>query len=321
MGLSIRLFGKFSVWCDGKPLKGFEAPKVRDLFAYLLVYQNRPHTRESIATNLWGDVATAQSMKCLRQTLWQLQSVLEADVNAESILLTDGEWVQLNATNNLQCDLAELEQAHGLLRSQANGLSETSAQAIEQALEQYQGDLLEGCHHEWCLIERERLQNICLALLDRLMEHAETQLRYDDGIRFGRRILSFDRARERTHRAMMRCQYLSGDRTAALRQYERCANSLKEELGVKPGRNTRELLELIQTDQNIFTTQVSQGLQLNQSSNVMLGSDLLRQLQHACSILMNTQRQLHREIQVVESNPGVSVLQRVDESRISVERP
>ena len=33
----------------------------------------------------------------------------------------------------------------------------------------YRGDLLEGCYQDWCLFERERLQNAYLAMLDKLM--------------------------------------------------------------------------------------------------------------------------------------------------------
>src|SRR5438876_1093845 len=96
------------------------------------------------------------------------------------------------------------------------------------------GYLLQGCYQDWCLCERERLQQLYLGALDRLMEYSEIHGEYAAGLTYGGRILRLDCARERTHRGMMRLYHLNGDRTAALRQYERCAATLKKELGVLP---------------------------------------------------------------------------------------
>jgi len=61
--------------------------------------------------------------------------------------------------------------------------------------------------------------------------------------------MCYDRARERTHRRMMRLYYLTGDRAEALRQYERCAVALEEELGISPSKNTIAIYNQIQADQ------------------------------------------------------------------------
>ncbi|NIN69138.1 MAG: hypothetical protein GTO63_31510, partial [Anaerolineae bacterium] len=81
-----------------------------------------------------------------------------------------------------------------------------------------------------CLYERERLQNMYLAILDKLVSYSEVQGAYEAGLGYGSRILSYDGARERTHRRLMRLYYLAGDRTAALRQYDSCVEALRREL-------------------------------------------------------------------------------------------
>ena len=48
---------------------------------------------------------------------------------------------------------------------------------------------------------------------------------------------------------MMRLYYLLGDRAEALRQYERCAAALDEELGISPSKGTQALYKQIQADQ------------------------------------------------------------------------
>ncbi|MGH9768785.1 MAG: bacterial transcriptional activator domain-containing protein, partial [Blastocatellia bacterium] len=42
-----------------------------------------------------------------------------------------------------------------------------------------------------------------------------------------------DPACERTHQQMMRLKHLAGDRTGAMRQYDRCVKALCQELGVQ----------------------------------------------------------------------------------------
>jgi hypothetical protein len=86
-------------------------------------------------------------------------------------------------------------------------------------------------------------------MLDKLMCFCEARGKFELGLHYGSLVLRYDRAHERTHRQLMTFQYLSGDRTAALRQFERCAAALKEELGVKPDKLTAALYQKIRADQ------------------------------------------------------------------------
>jgi len=86
-------------------------------------------------------------------------------------------------------------------------------------------------------------------MLDKLMSYCEVIHDYETGLLYGMRIMCYDRARERTHRRMMRLFYLLGDRAEALRQYERCAAALDEELGISPSKSTQSLYRQIQADQ------------------------------------------------------------------------
>ena len=74
------------------------------------------------------------------------------------------------------------------------------------------------------------------------------KLFYEEGLAYGARTLRFDGARERTHRRMMRLYYLAGDRTDALRQYDRCVAALRRELGVSPSAHTVALYNQIRRE-------------------------------------------------------------------------
>lgn len=248
--LNINLLGKLRAQVVEQELTGLEARKVQELFCYLLLYRDRPHCRETLAGVLWGDQTSVQSKKYLRQALWQLQTALAAhNDNNASVLLVEADWIRVNPRASIQLDVAILEQRHEAFKDLAGQELDFHAfHLLEQAVSLYQGDLLEDCYEDWCLFERERFQNIYLAVLDKLMDYCEARRQYETGLAYGQRLLRCDIARERTHRRLMRLHYLAGDRTAALRQYQRCQAVLASELGVRPSQQTVKLHQEIQAE-------------------------------------------------------------------------
>ena len=250
--LAISLFGKMSVSYDDQPVEGCDGSKVQELLCYLSINRDRPHSREVIASLLWGDYCTtAQSKKYLRKALWQLQSALGSciDVAGSGLLQVDAEWITLHTIENIYIDVERLETAYELVRGiEGQDLCQDLARSIEEVESLYSSKLLEGWYQEWCLCERERLHLMYLTLLEKLMVYHESKQEYLRGLEYGLRILGYDRAREFTHRQIMRLYALAGKRTDALYQYQKCKAALHEELAVEPSRSTRTLYEAIRND-------------------------------------------------------------------------
>jgi DNA-binding SARP family transcriptional activator len=250
--LQVYLFGKLRVESDNCELEGFDARKLQELLSYLLLNRDRPLQREVLATVLWPDLPGVQAKKNLRQTLWQLQSTLTAlspECDTTALLVIEPEWVLLNSKAGLWLDVGVFEEVYAFVQGmKGHELDLPRARFMEEALRLYQSDLLEGWYWDWCLNERERLHNIYLSMMDKLMDYCEAHSIYEKGISYGLRILCHDRTRERTHQRLMRLHYLTGDRGAAMRQYQRCAQVLEEELGIKPSRRTYQLYQQIRAD-------------------------------------------------------------------------
>jgi DNA-binding SARP family transcriptional activator len=203
--------------------------------------------------------------------------------------------VGLQSGADLWLDVAVFEEAFAPVRDiRGRDLGFEKARLLERAVELYQGDLLEGWYDDWCLYERERLQNMFLTMLDKLMGHCEVNQQYETSIVYGTRILSFDRAREHTHRALMHLHYLSGNRTGALRQYERCSAALEEELGVKPASSTRALYEQIKNDR-IDDPPIDTSMPAHTSP-----PDLVRRLEQIGSLLTDVQNATRQGLQEIE---------------------
>jgi DNA-binding SARP family transcriptional activator len=240
--IRITLFGRFSVQFCGETVLDHAPHKVQELLAYLLLNPGRPHPREALADLLWEDCESPHAKKYLRQALWQLHAGLLAVGRSRASRLIHQEpgWVELDVEDCAWVDTVQLERAFLSVRGRTEIQAPLAPQLVD-AVQLYRGDLLEGWNFSWCSYERDRFREMYLAILDKLVAHYETKGDYEAGIALSMLALRSDRARERTHRHMMRLQYLSGDRTGALRQYERCVSALREELEIAPSIETLEL--------------------------------------------------------------------------------
>ena len=303
--LSIQLFGKFCVRRNEQVLEGFDARKVQELFCYLLLHRNHSLPRETLAGLLWPDTTTIQSKKNLRQALWQLQSALGSQTEPinDRVLLVEPEWVQLNSEADIWLDVVIFEKAFDLVQKvPGHELDAQRVQVLQDAVQLYQGPLLEGWYQDWCLLERERLQNMYLTMLDKLMGYCEVCRDYETSLLYGMRIMCYDRAREPTHRRLMRLYYLLGDRAEALRQYERCAAALEEELGVRPSKSTVALYKQIQADQLDEPKSIVALRETDPSIKAVTPSllEVLGNLSYLQETLADLQAQVQQSIQQVE---------------------
>lgn len=310
--LQVSLFGKMSIsWPGGPEDLHCGSAKAQELFAYLVLHRNRAHSRERLGSLLWDHVSTERSKAYLRKALWQLQHApiarpfgqppasdghaSRAD-GAEPLLVVDGNWVQLNARADIWLDVDVFEAAFRAVRDlDAGAMEPPVAEALRRAVALYTSDLLENWYRDWCLLERERLQDVYLMALGRLAHYAELHGSYDTGIAYGLRMLEVDPARECAHRRLMRLRYLAGDRTGALRQYVRCAEVLDAELGVEPSTATRHLYEHVQTD--ALPSAPDPSPYIRPAPPASEGVERIRALQQK---LLGLQSQIRREIEAVE---------------------
>ncbi len=307
--LRIYLFGKFCVERNGYTVAGLEARRVQNLLCYLLLNRQYRCSREVLANLFWGDSSVEQSKKNLRQILWQLLAALDEvrEPQTEALLHVHLQWLQINPQADFWLDVDFFEQSWQKVKLiPGKELSTTEEQTLRNVIALYQGNLLEDNYEDWCLRERARLQDIYLAMLDKLMEYSETQRRYETGLDYGARILLVDQAHERTHRQLMRLYYLLGDRTAALRQYQRCETALQEELGVSPGKLTQLLHQQIIADHVGNSPPTAEApAHVHEHELALSLSHVLTELKQIQAAQANLQHQVQQYIRTIERNLGV----------------
>lgn len=294
--LEVYLFGRMRVDSDGHELTGLTCAKARELLAFLLLYGGRAHRREAVADRLWGEADCADPRKTLRQALWQLQSALGGRPPLVESL--EGDWLRVSSTAKLWVDVHRFEAAWKELQDASHRqLSSSAWGRAEEAVRLYSGEFLEGSAWDWCLGERERLRELYLVMADEVLDRYRASGEYIPGIRLGFEILRRDPSRESTHRRLMHLHALAGDRTGALRQFERCVASLRAEFGVAPGQPTRELFEEIRVDA------LSGGAISTRTDSHEVAapvSSILRGLHQLRALLSEARREVHLEIEAIE---------------------
>ena len=232
--LELALLGKPQFKRGGQPLD-LTSVKGQALLAYLVVTR-QTHSRSALAGLLWSDRPENIARTSLRAALSQLRKA------AGDVVLAARRTVGLNSDSNLWLDVAVLEQAA------------SSGNDLATAAELYRGDFLDDFYvpeaelfEEWLLVERERLRQLALSVLEQLADTSLTQGDHDTGIKAARRLLNIEPWHEAGHRQLMTLLATDGQISAALTHFESCKRLLAEALGLEPSPETTALVEAIRT--------------------------------------------------------------------------
>jgi len=206
--------------------------------AYLLIYRHQPHTRDFLVGLFWPDLPDARARRRLSQTLWQIRQALTAVPSPEPYLLSDANTVQFNTRAPYWLDVEAFEQG---VQAAVDHPDVQSLEALRMAVELYRGDFLAGFYDEWIVVERERLRELFLTSLHRLVRLYKARGDFEQALGYARQLTLHDPLREEAHREVMRLCHRLGCIDEALRQYELCRTVLQEELGVEPTPATTAL--------------------------------------------------------------------------------
>src|SRR5262244_1647457 len=232
--LQLRLLGGFDLQAGPGQAVPIRLKKAQALLAYLACHPGQSRPRDKLATLLWPEMDDWQARANLRKVLFVLRRGLS--VISPSLRL-DEDTVTLD-TAALDVDVLAFQR----LARRAD------PEALQQAVDLYRGDLLEGLgvteapFEEWLAAERERLREFALEALAKLLAH-QTKSEASDAVATALRLLALDPLQEAVHRALMRLYVRDGRRDAALRQYQSCVDTLRRELSVEPEAETRQLYQ------------------------------------------------------------------------------
>src|SRR5712691_5457133 len=223
--------------------------KTRGLLACLCLAHGERVSRSRLVGLLWDRSADAQARMSLRQSLSELNSVVNrhvpglVEIDRDSVRLDDRKcWVDAlairEASADATADTSNLVQPYG-----------------ERLLEDLDG--ITPSFDHWLAAERtrfeDRVRKIFEAELDRLTEqNTKPELR----AAAARRLINFEPTHEGAVRSLMKAFAQMGDRPQAIREFERCRQALLTVLDLPPSKETTAVYEAIRIESPQVTSPV-----------------------------------------------------------------
>ena len=222
---------------NGRSITNEIPSKSQALLAYLAVTR-QAHSREALVGLLWGEMSEENARRNLRVALTKLRH------HFDDYLVIQRRTLAFNLESDYQLDIDLFERS----LSQP----EATVQQLQTAVSLYRGPFLAGlslrdapAFEEWVRPYQERLRQLAMDALYRLAVYCTQQKQYGKGIDYLTQLLILEPWLEEAHRQLMRLLVLSGQRSAALAQYDLCCTVLEEELGVSPAEATLTLYQQI----------------------------------------------------------------------------
>jgi len=245
--LTAYCLGMFRIYRNDQIISQWHSLKGQSIFKYLVAHHGTPIPKDVLMDVFWPDADPESARRNLHQAVYSLrQTMRRGEPNFQSIQF-ENECYLLNPEIDLWLDSEEFARnAQAGRQLEASGRLDEAAAAYQRAEEFYLGDFLEeDLYEDWTGPIRERYRNAYLDLVDRLSDHHRRKGNYPAVIELCGKLLAKDNCNEKAHRQLMRCYQTQGQLGLAVRQYRLCVDFLKNELGVSPSAETRNLLNKI----------------------------------------------------------------------------
>lgn len=215
----------------------WQTQTARDLFYFLLARQEGI-TKEAVGEVFWLDSSPTELKMRFKNTIYRLRHA----VGKDAIVFRDDIY-QFNTMLDYEYDVELFfKEIYHAERSEDR---QAKVNFFQASLKYYQGPYLPGVEESWVLVERQKIYDVYISVLNKLgMLYLENN-EYQEALVCSQKILAEDPCLEDGHRLAMRTYHAMGNLAAITRQYEYCQQILSEELHTAPSPNTRNLYETL----------------------------------------------------------------------------
>ena len=207
------------------------------LLIYLAV-TGQISNRETLATLLWSDMETSRALSNLRTAIWSLNKTLGDDW-----AITEGDMLGINRA---AFSLIDVYRFRDLV------CHDERIEALKESIALYDNDFLAGFSmpdsrefEDWLFIERENLKQQFGQALDMLVIRLIEQQDFAEAIPYAQRRILVDPLHEPAYQQLMRLYAWTDQLAAAHHQYRYLQNTLHDELGIPPSRESEQLYQMI----------------------------------------------------------------------------
>lgn len=244
--LYITCFGHFEVRRLDETIPLCQNRSGQTVLRYLVAQPKYSASRDALMSVLWPEDEPEVALHKLQIAVSALRRALNRGYSTDAgggYILYKEPFYLLNPEVALRTDVDEFLSLWQAGRSM--GGSE-AIKLFEQAMCLYTNAfLIEDMYADWSSARREKLSQVSLSMCRVLTSHYLEAGRYEEAEKWACENLKGDRCDEKAHRQLMQIYSAQGQRSEALRQYQRCQHILAEELGIAPAPETVNLLHTL----------------------------------------------------------------------------
>jgi DNA-binding SARP family transcriptional activator len=199
---------------------------------------NKCFTRDYLGNLLWPGSSRKATYSNLRYNLWKINNVFEK-YYAFPVINSKNDRIAFCEGIKYTLDIENLR----------SFLHQDSLPSVKSVNMIYPGDFLEGFYlkkcldyNDWIFYERESIQRLYYEILEELLKKYKNKNLFYESIDILKTMLKINPFNEILYQEIIEMFLKKGDKTDALNYYNKCVNTLRENLNISPKKSTRELL-------------------------------------------------------------------------------
>ena len=246
--LKIKTLGRFRLYRGRKRVddSDWKRKKARKLFKILITNQNELMSKEKLAEMISPKKDQKSAIRDFKVALNALNNVIEPNREKRAtpyFINKHNSRYGLNPKASITIDKNKFE---NLIRTGLKSANEkhtnNAINELSEAISLYKGNYLPNClYQDWSREVRERYKQLFIQGAEVLSELYYKNEKYQKAIETAEKIIAEESTIEKSYQIIMKSYNKIGERSQALKTYQRCVDNLDKELSVVPTKKTNEI--------------------------------------------------------------------------------
>ncbi|WP_107842091.1 response regulator [Metasolibacillus meyeri] len=227
----VHTFGSFQFLDDKNQKIKWRTKKVKELFIYLWLHQQKPLLNVAIIELLWPNIEPEKGSANLYTTIYQIRKIFK-DKGIENAIELVNNYYQLNI--EMKSDYEDLQK---LLNEEKH-----SELNIQRILNLYEGDFLETEEYDWAIALRNEIKQQVLHALERYVTYEKatnTLLK----LSCLQKLLHLDEYNEQYMLMLLRFLVENNRKIECIQLYKDIKNKLEEDLKIPIPQDIKKVYE------------------------------------------------------------------------------
>lgn len=244
--LEVYALGRGHALVNGQQITNWDGALPRNLFFF---FMDRPLvTRDEIFATFWPDLSVKEATNVFHVTKRKISERISMKVdtggNYELTQYSSGFYLPSEKVVR-HYDVADYQEA--VERAMVATNEREEEMLYKRAIDLYKSPFLQTVNMKWVVDRRDHLRQLYAQALIGLGRIYRQREQYDKAVGYFVRGVKEAPEREDIHREVMRCYWKLGMPGEAKMQFNRLEAMLRENLNINPARETRDLMEMIES--------------------------------------------------------------------------